>query len=712
MNNAMKKLLILASATALAATMGWAAGLHLGMTGAVKSKVKELDDKVRQNVAVKKLTAIVSGTAAGGRPIAAAAVALRDCSGKMQTGTTAADGSFSLDVAELSFPLLLRVADGTSYYYSLADSVGTSNIHPLTDVILRSYFRSARDVTDVDSAYTANSFLVCAPSASAIVLIKSLVTDIVSPILIRNGVDPLVYDLFTTGFSANGTGFDGVLDDTQITADATFSTVTIRDISNNVVLSTITTVAGDFSVPAAPTDLSTMTVTSNTITLQWTLSSSTNVAGYAIYRDGTRVGAVPGSIYIDRNLNPGIQYSYAVEAFTWAGTRSAKTFPRQVTTLAYLVVSKLGIGSGTVTSVPAGVNCGSTCSANYTSGTQVTLTATPANGSTFTGWSGGGCSGTGNCILTLAASKSVTATFIIPTHTLTITKAGAASGTIASSPGAIDCGGNCSAAFPVNSQVILTPTPIGSSYLSGWTSGGCSGRETCTVTMDTDKTITATFSVFSVDININRGTVILPNKYSHWTAFGNSQGGAAAYPTSGWTVYGNSQGGAVAYPISGWTHFGNSQGGAVAYPSSGWTAYGNSQGGAVAHPTSGWTHFGNSQGGAAAYPTSGWTVYGNSQGGAVAHPTIGWTHFGNSQGGAVAYPASGWTAYGNSQGGAVAYPNDETDPLEIVVEPSCMALYLELRTRNSLSDLDLADFIISDHFGSANICGASKGEEE
>src|SRR5439155_21371057 len=62
-----------------------------------------------------------------------------------------------------------------------------------------------------------------------------------------------------------------------------------------------------------------------------------------------------------------------------------------------LTVSKAGTGTGTVTSAPAGITCGVTCSASFASGTAVTLTAAPAAGSTFSGWSGGGCSGTGPC---------------------------------------------------------------------------------------------------------------------------------------------------------------------------------------------------------------------------------------------------------------------------------------------------------------------------
>jgi YVTN family beta-propeller protein len=77
-----------------------------------------------------------------------------------------------------------------------------------------------------------------------------------------------------------------------------------------------------------------------------------------------------------------------------------------------LSVTPSGTGSGTVTSSPSGINCGATCQASFGQGTQVTLTASAASGSTFAGWSGGGCSGVAACTVTLAANTTVTANFV------------------------------------------------------------------------------------------------------------------------------------------------------------------------------------------------------------------------------------------------------------------------------------------------------------
>jgi hypothetical protein len=78
-----------------------------------------------------------------------------------------------------------------------------------------------------------------------------------------------------------------------------------------------------------------------------------------------------------------------------------------------LNVSKAG--TGTVASHGGAINCGVTCSANFARGAVVTLTAIPAAGSAFAGWLGGGCSGTGTCVVTVDAAKTVKAEFAAAT---------------------------------------------------------------------------------------------------------------------------------------------------------------------------------------------------------------------------------------------------------------------------------------------------------
>lgn len=78
--------------------------------------------------------------------------------------------------------------------------------------------------------------------------------------------------------------------------------------------------------------------------------------------------------------------------------------------LASLCVARTGTGSGSVTSSPAGIDCGSSCSTTFAPGTQETLTATPAAGSTFAGWRGA-CTGTGSCTVSPTTTASVTASF-------------------------------------------------------------------------------------------------------------------------------------------------------------------------------------------------------------------------------------------------------------------------------------------------------------
>jgi hypothetical protein len=172
------------------------------------------------------------------------------------------------------------------------------------------------------------------------------------------------------------------------------------------------------------------------------------------------------------------------------GTSNAATFTVSGSTQP-LTVTLAGTGSGTVTSSPSGINCPGTCSANFNTGTVVTLTASPASGSTFGGWSGA-CTGTGTCSVTMNASKSVTASFnlsggpivtlsttslsfgnqVINTtsvaKTVTLTNSGTGplsiSSIVVSGSFAIfskTCGTTLAAAAKCNVKITFTPTVLG-----------------------------------------------------------------------------------------------------------------------------------------------------------------------------------------------------------------------------------------------------------
>jgi hypothetical protein len=215
-----------------------------------------------------------------------------------------------------------------------------------------------------------------------------------------------------------------------------------------------------------------------------------------------------------------------------------------------LTVTKAGTGTGTVSSSPSPVSGtvdGGTAVFNY--GTSVTLTAGASTGSAFTGWTGA-CAGTGTCIVTMDAAKSVTATFTLSPYTLTVTKTGTAASisSVTTNTGTLGWSGNTgTAAYTYNTQVILTATAGAGSKFMGWSGEGCSGTGTCTVTMTAARNVSADFMLdqtISV-AKVGSGTVSsLPAPVS-----GNVDTGSATFnyntfvsltatPLSGWTLVG------------------------------------------------------------------------------------------------------------------------------------------------------------------------------
>src|ERR1700744_4022373 len=161
-----------------------------------------------------------------------------------------------------------------------------------------------------------------------------------------------------------------------------------------------------------------------------------------------------------------------------------------------LTVKSAGSGAGTVTSSPSGVSCGSTCTAKFTEGKSVKLTAAAKSGSKFAGWSGG-CSGTSTtCTISLKGATSGTATFNATASPiqLTVKSVGNGAGTVTSTPAGINCPQSCTASFPKGTAVVLTPSPEAGTTFAGW-SGPCTGTGICKLTLETSTAAMPTFEL-------------------------------------------------------------------------------------------------------------------------------------------------------------------------------------------------------------------------
>jgi serine protease len=158
------------------------------------------------------------------------------------------------------------------------------------------------------------------------------------------------------------------------------------------------------------------------LSLAW--GSSPRATGYSYCIDTTNNNTCNGSWNnVGNNTSAAVSglltntvYYWQVRASNgWVDTYADSNIWGSFTTLNpyILSVGKTGTGSGGVTSAPAGIDCGSTCSAPFNYNSNVTLTAAASTGSVFTGWSGGDCSGLGICVVTMDVGKSVTAGFAL-----------------------------------------------------------------------------------------------------------------------------------------------------------------------------------------------------------------------------------------------------------------------------------------------------------
>ncbi|HBH03716.1 MAG: hypothetical protein A2X36_07945 [Elusimicrobia bacterium GWA2_69_24] len=173
--------------------------------------------------------------------------------------------------------------------------------------------------------------------------------------------------------------------------------------------------------PIAPSGLTATPVSASQINLAWQDTNGNETETRIERKTGAggtfaQIATVGANVtsFSDTGLTSNTTYVYRVRACNAVGCSNFSNEASASTQAVFtLTVTVRGSASGTVTSSPAGIDCGTDCSEVYTSGTSVTLTAAPGAGVTFKQWSGA-CAGTAlTCQVSMTQARAVTATFAV-----------------------------------------------------------------------------------------------------------------------------------------------------------------------------------------------------------------------------------------------------------------------------------------------------------
>ncbi|HEY4127700.1 MAG TPA: Ig-like domain-containing protein [Gammaproteobacteria bacterium] len=154
----------------------------------------------------------VEGTAARGAPLADASVSLRDAEGQYAATSADANGHFQIETAGMTGPFLLKATtpDGRVLYGMAAD-VGTANVDPYTDVLVRNWY--AAHGADPDQAFAGQAAL---PQIHDLQVSDQSLVKQLGPELTAHGLDAAHFSLLNTPFTADHSGFDAVVDQSRI----------------------------------------------------------------------------------------------------------------------------------------------------------------------------------------------------------------------------------------------------------------------------------------------------------------------------------------------------------------------------------------------------------------------------------------------------------------------------------------------------------------
>jgi hypothetical protein len=236
-------------AVATIGTSGLATGVAAGTTQITAASGGKTSPAVplKVNVATS-----VTGTAAIKAPISGATVTLKDSAGHSSTATTGTTGTYTLSTTGFTPPFLIQVKAPSGNLYSVsADALATTTINtdPYTDLIIRSWY--SVQAVSIDTAF-ASPATHPAPAVRSVVILHGMVENFLQLWLINAGITPSKFNLISTPFTANGNGFDKVLDDSTVNTSTGKVTITAGGTTETSTI-TYSTTAGAMTVASKTT---------------------------------------------------------------------------------------------------------------------------------------------------------------------------------------------------------------------------------------------------------------------------------------------------------------------------------------------------------------------------------------------------------------------------------------------------------------------------
>ena len=260
------------------------------------------------------------GTVAIGAPITNTKVTIKGINGNKVETQTDSQGKYDVAVDGLVAPYFIKVelSDKKSLF-SVATKPGVGNTHPITDLLVRNWL--AIHALNISNVFDSDISTINLPATTKLDDLLLTYNDLFAALYEQHNVGQ-TFNPITTGFDADSTGFDLLLDLINIDiSNTTFNVSVIEPITTiqhnlmaNINLNLDLTLPDNIP-PTRPSDLNVFPVSDNQLILTWNISTDNySVMAYRIYRDDVLISTLPYPVFTDSGLSDNTQYCYAIEA--------------------------------------------------------------------------------------------------------------------------------------------------------------------------------------------------------------------------------------------------------------------------------------------------------------------------------------------------------------------------------------------------------------